>query len=78
MAKKKQVGYDCSCCDFARKLPNKDLENDFVYCCNPDCEFHYHVLFEHFKCKKDEEDEEGEQEEKENEEEREKEEKNGR
>lgn len=58
IVREKQVGYDCSCCDFAEKLPNKDLEMDFVYCCNPDCEFHYHVLFEHFKCKKDKEEEE--------------------
>jgi len=54
MVKKKQIGYDCSCCDFAKELPSKDLENDFVYCCNPDCEFYYQVLFEHFKCKKKE------------------------
>ena len=53
---KKQIGYDCSCCDFARELPNKDLENDFIYCCNPDCKFYYHVLFEHFRCQKDEDD----------------------
>lgn len=49
---KKQIGHDCSCCDFAKKLPDKDLENDFVYCCNPDCEFYYQVLFEHFRCEK--------------------------
>lgn len=53
MANKKQIGYDCSCCDFAGKLPSKDLENDFVYCCNPNCEFYYQVLFEHFRCKRD-------------------------
>ena len=51
MTKKKQIGYDCSCCDFAENLPNKDLKHDFVFCCNPDCEFHYQVLFEHFRCK---------------------------
>jgi hypothetical protein len=57
---KKEIGYDCSCCDFAQELPNKDLQNDFVYCCNPDCKYHYHVLFEHFRCKKDEDDEDDE------------------
>ncbi len=55
----KEIGYDCSCCDFACELPNKDLENDFVFCGNPNCRYHYHVLFEHFHCKprEDEEDE---------------------
>ncbi len=32
----KEIGYDCSCCDFACKLPNKDLQNDFFFCGNPD------------------------------------------
>lgn len=53
----KEIGYDCSCCDFACKLPNKDLQNDFVFCGNPDCKFHYHVLFEHFHCKPHEDEE---------------------
>lgn len=33
------------------------FEYENVYCCNPDCEFHYHVLFEHFRCKIDKEQE---------------------
>jgi len=49
---KKQMGYDCSCCDFAKKLPNKDLEDDFVYCCNPGCEFYYHVYLNILNVKK--------------------------
>jgi hypothetical protein len=52
---KKQVGRDCSCCDWFKELPGKELETDFGFCFNPKSEVHYQVLFEHFQCKKSKE-----------------------